>query len=199
MTDNPNLSCARRALRDARADLGHDLGGFSAVDLLLDQDVARDVEHARELLAELGETSVLEAAVRFSLQPLVAEADQVGPPARPRLTVEAAKILKPPWLVCNSADGRLMIVAAGEPEDRWPVVCRLGPEAGDLEAVLLAAAPLLLDALEGMLAGGQRYRARELAVLAVQSVRYPHAWKREPVPPVPLDQVRGDEPEGGTR
>ena len=46
---------ARRILAAAREDLGHDLGGFSAVDLLLDQDVAHDVEDARELLAELGE------------------------------------------------------------------------------------------------------------------------------------------------
>ena len=49
------LERARRILALAREDLGHDLGGHSAVDLLLDQDVAHDVEHARQLLTKLGE------------------------------------------------------------------------------------------------------------------------------------------------
>ncbi len=48
------LSRARDALKRARADLGHDLGGWSPVDLLLDQmPEIRSPEHARSLLADL--------------------------------------------------------------------------------------------------------------------------------------------------
>ncbi len=47
------LTKAKRVLDAARRELGADLGGFSPVDLLLDQDVAATVDEARAILAEL--------------------------------------------------------------------------------------------------------------------------------------------------
>jgi hypothetical protein len=41
------------ALAAAIKDLGPDLGGFSPVDLLLDQDIARDTDDARRILDDL--------------------------------------------------------------------------------------------------------------------------------------------------
>lgn len=53
MTAGAKRARARRVLRAARRDLGPDLGGFSAVDLLLDQDVAATVDEARAILADI--------------------------------------------------------------------------------------------------------------------------------------------------
>lgn len=47
---------AGRVLAAARADLGHNLGGFSAVDLLLDKlPQIRSVREAQNVLRRLGE------------------------------------------------------------------------------------------------------------------------------------------------
>jgi|GEM_PF-2634307 len=46
---------AREVLEKCRRELGEDLGGFGAVNLLLDQGVAETVDDARVVLASIGE------------------------------------------------------------------------------------------------------------------------------------------------